>query len=211
MYSSPYWDSPLLKEVVTDFYNQRYTFNTRNLKRVEEFVNYSLEVYPRASLFRFDLMFPAEWVCYTEQIMNRFFKSLNSKLLCSQAKRVKDGLRVHLTKVGYVWAKEIETGAKSHYHLAILVNKDSYAYLGDYSIECDSLAGKIQQAWASALGLSLEAARGLVHFPENPYYHLEAGNWDTIFPALLRLAYLTKETGKAESGRSFGTSRISRG
>ena len=62
MYSSPYWDSPLLKEVVTDFYNQRYTFNTRNLKRVEEYVNYSLEVYPRASLFRFDLMFHAEWV-----------------------------------------------------------------------------------------------------------------------------------------------------
>lgn len=53
---------------------------------------------------------------------------------------------------------------RKHYHVILLLNKDTWCSLGDFS-EPSSLATMIQEAWCSALHLEPWQGDGLVHFP----------------------------------------------
>lgn len=59
---------------------------------------------------------------------------------------------------GVRWGK-----SRKHYHVILLLNKDTWCSLGDFS-EPSSLATMIQQAWCSALHLESWQGDGLVHF-----------------------------------------------
>ncbi|HAN8831887.1 TPA: inovirus Gp2 family protein, partial [Escherichia coli] len=52
---------------------------------------------------------------------------------------------------------------RKHYHVILLLNKDTWCSLGDFS-EPSSLAAMIQEAWCSALHLEPWQGDGLVHF-----------------------------------------------
>lgn len=72
---------------------------------------------------------------------------------------------------------------------------------------------RIEEAWASALGLSVSQVKGAVHIPENPEYRIDRyvppGAVDEL-PALFRRAsYLCKKATKSygDRQRSFDTSR----
>ncbi|CAK5457872.1 inovirus-type Gp2 protein [Escherichia coli] len=52
---------------------------------------------------------------------------------------------------------------RKHYHVILLLNKDTWCSLGDFS-EPSSLATMIQEAWCSALHLEPWQGDGLVHF-----------------------------------------------
>ncbi|SVX38902.1 Protein of uncharacterised function (DUF3296) [Klebsiella pneumoniae] len=85
---------------------------------------------------------------------------------------------MHPTTLHYVWAREFgECKGKKHYHLMLLVNRDTWCRAGDYRAP-GSLAGMIKQAWCSALGV-------------------DAGRYDTLES--------TKVYGTGE--RNFGCSR----
>ncbi len=72
---------------------------------------------------------------------------------------------MHPTTLHYVWAREFgECKGKKHYHLMLLVNRDTWCRAGDYRAP-GSLAGMIKQAWCSALGVDVGCHATLVHFP----------------------------------------------
>lgn len=53
---------------------------------------------------------------------------------------------------------------RKHYHVILLLNKDTWCSLGDFTVP-SSLATLIQLAWCSALHLEPWQGNGLVHFP----------------------------------------------
>lgn len=71
----------------------------------------------------------------------------------------------------------------------------------------------MEEAWASALGLSVKQVKGLVHIPDNPEYlidrYVRPGDADEL-PALFhRASYLCKAATKSfeDRQRGFDTSR----
>ncbi|EFM7120142.1 inovirus Gp2 family protein, partial [Escherichia coli] len=126
-----------------------------------------------------------------------------------QKRKHREGKRVHPTTLHYVWAREFgECKGKKHYHLMLLVNRDTWCRAGDYRAP-GSLAGMIKQAWCSALGVDVGCHATLVHFPAWPAVWLERDD-DTGFQQVLERAdYLAKEHTKAHctGERNFGCSR----
>ncbi|BDM66079.1 hypothetical protein NFHSH190041_35310 [Shewanella sp. NFH-SH190041] len=201
--------------------------NQNYLKRIEETVNGALAIHPRLTVIRIDLRLPdngahsdnplehdtpAFFANTGPNLIKRFIASLKAQIAAEQYEKLRLGMRVHDTGTQYVWAREYSQNHKSHYHLALLFNKDRYFSLGSY-YDPNSLAGKVRKAWASALGMPVEMCSALVHFPENPVYHLNhnaepATFLAQLYPMLTRLSYLAKENSKVNGTgqRNFGCS-----
>ncbi len=56
--------------------------------------------------------------------------------------------------------------------MAILLNFDAFSTLGFFSSGRVNNFKRLQDAWASALGLPLDAVDGLLEIPKNAYYHI---------------------------------------
>jgi len=144
--------------------------------------------------------------------ISRFTKSLDSKITADLNKKRKEGKRVHQNTLRYIWVKEYGTDNRPHYHVLLLLNKDSYAHLGNYAAFKGNLASKIQTAWMSALGLVCDSFRSLAHFPKNPIYYLDINKPDfpdTYNQLIYRVSYFAKHKSKkySSSARSFGCSQ----
>ncbi|EHS5635811.1 TPA: inovirus-type Gp2 protein, partial [Escherichia coli] len=86
-------------------------------------------------------------------VISRFINALKARIDAYQKRKHREGKRVHPTTLHYVWAREFgECKGKKHYHLMLLVNRDTWCRAGDYRAP-GSLAGMIEQAWCSALGV----------------------------------------------------------
>lgn len=118
--------------------------------------------YPRTLAVRFELLYPQEYSkTPTNEHITQFFKSLNYRIDKQQEAKRKAGKRVHQTDVNYCWVKEQGSSEHPHYHVLLLLNKDSYQGLGLYS-DPDSLKGLMRQSWAAALGLAFDETKGIV-------------------------------------------------
>ncbi|MBO2583550.1 inovirus Gp2 family protein [Shewanella algae] len=201
--------------------------NKNYLKRIVETVYGALAIYPRLTVIRVDLRLPDNgaysdnplehdapmfFANISPNLIKRFIASLKAQIEAEQYAKVREGKRVHYCDTQHIWAREYSQNHKSHYHLALLFNKDRYHGLGSYA-GYNSLAGKIRKAWASALGMPIEECFTLVHFPENPVYHLNHNVPPKMFmsqllPLLVRLSYLAKEKTKVygTGQRNFGCS-----
>lgn len=80
---------------------------------------------------------------------------------------------MHDSQVRYVWAREVGQQERPHYHLLILLNRDAFFTVGRLGSTNDNLIGRVQEAWASALGIPLWQAESLVHLPQNPEYRID--------------------------------------
>jgi len=73
------------------------------------------------------------------------------------------------------------------------------------------MISRLQEAWASALGESLDRARPLVHIPDNAVYRIDrVPKGEDRLPDLFhRASYLCKATTKRYGGGhwAFGASR----
>jgi hypothetical protein len=158
---------------------------------------------------RVDLRFPDVPAATDAAVISRFINALKARIDAYQKRKHREGKRVHPTTLHYVWAREFgECKGKKHYHLMLLVNRDTWCRAGDYRAP-GSLAGMIEQAWCSALGVDAGCHATLVHFPAWPAVWL-ARNDDTGFQQVLERAdYLAKEHTKAHctGERNFGCSR----
>ncbi|HCN0838800.1 TPA: inovirus Gp2 family protein, partial [Escherichia coli] len=156
-----------------------------------------------------DLRFPDVPAATDAAVISRFINALKARIDAYQKRKHREGKRVHPTTLHYVWAREFgECKGKKHYHLMLLVNRDTWCRAGDYRAP-GSLAGMIEQAWCSALGVDAGCHATLVHFPAWPAVWL-ARNDDTGFQQVLERAdYLAKEHAKAHctGERNFGCSR----
>ena len=185
---------------------QRYGYmDYEMISKLEEVTRNALNDYSSIFAVRVDLRFtepevgcPDSPVCFQNaegQVMKRFIASLKSQLRAYDERRKRTGVRVHPTKLRYLWVCEQDEAELPHYHLLILLNKAAYWRLNNFH-SSDSLAGKIQKAWCSALGLDYPEYGKLVHFPKNCEYVLtrdDAINRTQLFMGFMyRVSYLAK-------------------
>ncbi len=194
--------------------------NMDYMKKIEVVIGRALEEYPRTMAVRVDLHFPKQvtndmpiyFADADSGAISRFFDSLTAQISADNVRKVKLGTRIYPCALRYVWVKEHTQKYKDHYHVVLLLNKDAYGYLGQFTSTQSNLANKIRKAWASALRIDAQAAASLVHVPDNPIYYLDSNAQDfaqVVDDLMYRVSYLAKkETKKYGDGfRSFGCSR----
>jgi len=170
-----------------------YKYNPFWQQRIRETVRHALNVHPRLTALRVDLRFPDVPAATDAAVISRFINALKARIDAYQKRKHREGKRVHPTTLHYVWAREFgECKGKKHYHLMLLVNRDTWCRAGDYRAP-GSLAGMIKQAWCSALGVDVGCHATLVHFPAWPAVWLERDD-DTGFQQVLE---------RADYGRCF--------
>lgn len=196
-----------------------YNLITQYLQSIDSVLCKALGEHPRTLMVRFDLHLPAILNCpdypreFDATVITRFFESFKAQVSADLLKKEREGKRTHACTVRYVWAKETANAVQHHYHVALLLNKDTYFGLGNYREVCNNLAGKVYRAWASSLMYSPDDIMNLVHFPvDTPYYHLDSlsPNFNSqCNDVFRRLSYLAKAETKHYGNRSknFGYSR----
>ncbi|MBH3133522.1 inovirus Gp2 family protein [Serratia marcescens] len=203
--------------------NSYGTLNQNYVKRIQDTITKALNDYPRVMVLRVDLRLPEiETGSYKNDsgIVTRFIVSLKAQIEADLLKKYNTGKRVHSCHVRHIWAREFNNFGKKHYHVALLFNREAYAYPGSYTSTngeyIHNLAMMIMEAWVRALGLNSvvnhQQYYPLVEFPANCYYHLSKNHND--FTAQLsnvtdRLNYLAKDYSKDNSDgqRNFGCSQ----
>ena len=190
-------------------------FIQQYLEKLYKAIEHALNEHARVFAFRVDLRFPAGLdhyeAQYSNQIMEKFFSSFKAKIRHNRKKAQVENNYAHDSSVRYVWAREEGRYGKPHYHVVFLLNRDAFNSLGKFEIGRDNMFNRLQEAWASALGASIEAVRGLVEIPENPCYYLRRDGLG-VEEFFYRASYLcqaaTKVYGTGQHG--FGSSRLTR-
>lgn len=190
----------------------KYACNANYLNAIQHVFMQAMNNHPRTLMVRFDLHIP-QGHSFDGRMISRFFDSLKARIRAREDKNQRRGVRVHKTKISYVWCREINKSERPHYHVGLFLNADAFNGLGDYREHRDNLAGMIYSAWQSATGYFCDIISS-VHFPKDtPCYLLNVR--DEYYTANLnmafqRLSYLAKEETKQYGDRSnnFGTSRV---
>ena len=183
------------------------------LDRLHLTLSRTLEQYPRVFAFRVDLRLP-EGIplpdyAFTNQVVERFIESFKAKVKHNRACARLVNKYAHDSKVRYVWAREYGQHGQPHYHLAILLNYDAFNALGKFESGRDNMFNRLEEAWASALGLPVEAVRGLVEIPSNASYNLYRDGLAEQDDFFYRASYLCKSATKVfgDGSHGFGCSR----
>lgn len=185
---------------------------SNSLQRTYNCFSNALDEYRKVWMLRFDLHLPDNYspVGLTDNsCITRFFASLKQKINHSQARSMRLGNRVNETSVRNIWCREVSARNRTHFHVAILLNQDAYAFIGKFDLSHGNMYTRIHEAWASALGMCVEDVLGLVHIPDNPTYSLHRNDPASVDAAFHRVSYFSKMNTK-EYGmgfHSFGSSR----
>ncbi|EKT4559079.1 inovirus Gp2 family protein [Pseudomonas putida] len=187
------------------------------LFRLRHTIELTLDQYPRMVAVRVDLRLPLDIelpdYAYTNRVISRFFESFNGKIEYHRRQLREQSRYARGCKVRYVWSREVGQGGRQHYHVLILLNRDAYYGMGRLGSGRVNMISRIEESWASALGITLDNISGLVHIPKNAEYRLnrggQPGDTDEL-PALFhRASYLCKMATKSygDRQRAFDTSR----
>ncbi|EPZ6067770.1 inovirus Gp2 family protein [Klebsiella michiganensis] len=203
--------------------NNYGTLNQNYVTRIQDTITKALNEYPRVMVLRIDLRLPEiETGSYKSDpgIVTRFVVSLKAQIEADLLKKRNTGKRVHPCRVRHIWAREFNEFGKKHYHVALLFNREAYAYPGSYTGTggeyTHNLAMMIMEAWIRALGLNTvvnhQQYYPLVEFPANGYYHLSKNHNDLttqLSDVTDRVNYLAKDFSKDNSDgqRNFGCSQ----
>ncbi|EAA5994100.1 inovirus Gp2 family protein [Salmonella enterica subsp. enterica serovar Sandiego] len=204
--------------------NQNYKpFNDIYLNRIGGVICNALQEHPRTTVIRVDLHLPdcgdvgdsiASEADLSQGLMSRFIDSLKAQLVAYRHQKAREGKRCHRSSVRYVWVLEWPLpDGKKHYHLALLVNTDTFNILGSYDEQGKGLASLIQNAWLSAMRVrDWSEYLTLVHFADNPLAYLDLNKLDfrkKLDALTFRLSYMAKQRTKRYSSteRSFGCSQ----
>jgi len=195
--------------------------NSDYLKNICLLLLDGLLMHSRWTVIRIDLKAPRGFIL-PQGAITGFIESLKSQLEHAQSIKPTLGVRAYDPMLRYVWVREWSDASQPHYHLALMLNRDAYFTLGDYSklhsAGCnydEMLAGRIYKAWGVALGLDWFVARSGVHFPQRPVSPLKIQHqlFDQQYQAVFyRLSYFAKKRTKVygDGQRNFGMSQLSR-
>ncbi len=176
-------------------------FVTEYLEALLRTLNKSLDDYPRLCSIRFDLRFPhnfqADDEMTTNTVISRFIESLKAKIEHDRMCARRRNPHAHQTKVRYVWAREVGSDGRVHYHVALFLNGDAYFTLGKFDSESVNLGKRITAAWASALWITESHAVGLVHFSDKGVYRIQASDPLAVADFFHRASYLCKVKTKS--------------
>ncbi|MBN6350244.1 inovirus Gp2 family protein [Providencia rettgeri] len=190
-----------------------YTYNAKYQQAFSNVINDAVREFPRTLALRVDLRFPSYYQYGdSNKEITRFIESLKAKIDVACRNKNHDWDRNWHNRLRYIWVREIgELNQRKHYHALLLLNKDFYWSAGDFK-STTSLAGLIQQAWCSALGIELAQYKGLVNFTENGLHVLNTNKEDysqRLVSLLHCMDYLAKDHTKSyhDGYRSIGMSR----
>lgn len=187
------------------------------LFRLKQAIDLALDQHSRVLAFRVDLRLPLGIdlpdYAYTNEVISRFIDSFKAKIEHNRAKARERNPYAHESKVRYVWAREIGEMGRPHYHLLILLNQEAFYTVGWLKSKASNINNRMNEAWASALGLSVDEVRGLVNIPPNAEYRIarnvRPGDTDELPALFYRASYLCKAATKSygDRQRGFDTSR----
>ncbi len=189
-------------------------FISEYLQRLHETTTRALDQYPRVFAFRFDLRLPSDHgyqkIPSGNEVIDRFIESFKAKIRHNRTLAFRKNKYAHDTVVRYVWAREASGHGLPHFHFAILLNYDAFCAIGKFEPGRDNMFNRLQEAWASALGLPVNEARGLVHVPENASYRICQSDDKSVASFFYRTSYLCKAATKVfgDGYHGFGASRI---
>lgn len=158
---------------------------------------------------RLDLHFPDNYALTNNTVIEKFTASLRAKLAHSEKVRKENGVRVHPTNLRFIWCRELSTTGRPHYHVLLMLNKQAYAHIGSFDLDCENLYSRICHAWSSALGRHAQDTKGLIHFPDNPTTVLRRGDPQSFQEVFYRVSYFAKQDTKplGQGFHTLGTSR----
>lgn len=202
-------------------------FVEKYLFRTEQTIGLALQQYPRVLAFRVDLRLPVginlPEYAYTNEVISRFIESFKAKIEHNRDKARERNRYANTSKVRYVWAREVgQEGGRPHYHLLFLLNRDAFYTVGRLQSASPNMISRLEEAWASALGLTLGEVRGLVHIPDNETYRIDRDfrerrvvrsnskvRVDELPALFYRASYLCKAATKSygDRQRGFDTSK----
>ena len=189
------------------------------LERIHDLLIDCLKEHPRWTVIRVDLHVSGSQII-PETVIKRFIGSLKAQLNHVRKVAQYSGKRGYDPMLRYVWVREWSQAGKPHYHLALLINRDAYFSLGNYSRLNDlereydeMLAGRIYKAWGVALGVDWRVSKSGVYFPERPVSALRGSGVNALrqlYGVFYRLSYFAKLATKryGEDGRNFGMSQL---
>ncbi|MFT7681206.1 MAG: hypothetical protein ACI935_000651 [Moritella dasanensis] len=206
-----------------DFILNKYDLNNTYLDRMDRTIENALNEHPRTLAVRVDLRLPLIrlndeldrdlpniYRYDRSNLITKFINSFKAKIKADLNRKYKSRKRVHPCTPRYIWCRERDTSINEHFHMLLLLNKDTYHGLGCYQRE-GNLSSMVNSAWASALDCIGDEIGRLVHFPENCCYHINKNSDDynqQLEDLFRRVSYLAKKRTKCygEGHRTFGTS-----
>lgn len=224
-YKSAYKGLPVMKKYLPMI--EQY------LERLYQVTQRALAAHPRVLALRLDLRFPRD-ILFTESdhtnlVISVFTEELTKLIRKDRYHSRRTFGRVNDTEVHWAWAREqgdrIDRSGdrRQHYHFVLLLNRDAYNGLGDPKSDRKNLYSLIRSAWAKALRITPEDARGLVYVCKKAcfslYRELEIDDavkskrrktdFDEYFK---RSSYICKATTKVYGcgNHAFGSSRPTR-
>ncbi|WP_047604798.1 inovirus Gp2 family protein [Pseudomonas putida] len=187
------------------------------LSRLRHTIELTLDQYPRMVAVRVDLRLPLDIglpdYAYTNRVISRFFESFNGKIEYHRRQLREQSRYARGCKVRYVWSREVSQGGRQHYHVLILLNRDAYYGMGRLGSERVNIISRMEESWASALGISVDNISGLVHIPEKAVYRINRDGYGNdvyqLREMFCRASYLCKTATKSygDRQRAFDTSR----
>lgn len=192
--------------------------NKHYLDKLVQTVDRALAYHHRTLLIRVDLRLPDADIdadldaAVDPAVISRFMASLKAQSKADLKRKRKANIQVHPCVIRFYWVKEFNQEGKKHYHILLLLNKNTYAFLGGYHKVSGTLASMICKAWARALRVEYPENKSLVYFPDNPCYYLayqKEFSSNPYIEALYRSSYLAKFKSKiiGPEERSFGCSQ----
>lgn len=182
------------------------------LDKLLETMDAATTQYRRVFAFRLDLRFPEHQTAqhfHSNEVVSRFIASMKAKINHNRETVRQLNKYAHDTVVRYIWAREVGQRGRPHYHLAILLNYDAFCAVGKFTRGRHNMFNRLEEAWASALGVPVDAIAGLIEIPRNPSFFIYRDNHSSRAKFFSRASYLcksaTKEFGDGIHG--FGASR----
>lgn len=199
---------------------QGFPVQTMHGPLIEQYLNLlhltvqrALNEHPRVFAFRVDLRLPenlsSNLYLGSNIVIERFVESFKAKIRHNRTQAKQKYGRAHDTTVRYVWARELGRCGKPHFHLVILLNNDAFCSLGNFEHGRENIFNRLQEAWASALGISVNSVTGLVEIPNSPCYYMRRDDLTDVAAFFYRASYLCKAATKAYGSgcHGFGCSR----
>lgn len=171
------------------------------LEGIESVLEKALEQYARLFVVRVDLNLPADFRGDDSAVMTRFFRSLKSQIAAYRRRSARlNGKPYRETTIRYVWAKECDTSTSSHYHVALIFDRNVFRSLGDFGEYQQSLANRIRNAWKRSVDAIYSGKeKPAIHFSKQGQYHLlrNSEEFEAVFQSVFyRLSYLAKRRTK---------------
>lgn len=195
--------------------DEKGPFIEQYLCRCKRTIELALEQYSRVFAFRVDLRLPLRLELparvYTNVVIREFLESFKAKIEHDRRRARARNRYAHDSTVRYVWARELGSGGRPHYHLLILLNADAYFRVGKKTSSGQNIFTRLQEAWAQALRLRVEAVSGLVDIPIAAEYRItrQPADEEALASLFYRASYLCKAATKSygDGLHGFGSSQ----